>query len=94
MKMMNAKVSRIIAKGFAKFGKSFRKSNFGFPLLEKKIKMPIMESKNERRRGKIAGPGSVNLPMGSLIEREKTQTPTKRKNNPPARSSFMAAFSL
>jgi hypothetical protein len=53
-----------------------------------------MESNRERTSGKIAGPGWVNLPIGSFIEREKKQTPTKRKNNPPAWSLFIAAFSL
>jgi hypothetical protein len=38
----------------------------------------MMESNRERTSGKIAGPGWVNLPIGSLIERKKKQIPTKR----------------
>jgi hypothetical protein len=94
MKKMNAKVSRIIARGLAKFSKSFAQSIFGFPLLEENFKRPIMESNRERTSGKIAGPGWVNLPIGSLIEREKKQIPTKRKNNPPARSLFITDYNL
>jgi hypothetical protein len=86
MKIMNAKVSRIMAKGFFKLSKSFAQSILGFPLLEKNIKRPMMESNKERTSGKIAGPGWVNLPIpiGSLTERKKKQIPTRRKNNPPA----------
>ena len=79
MKKMNAKVSRIIARGLAKFSKSFAQSIFGFPLLEEKIKRPIMESNKERTSGKIAGPGWVNLPIGSLIERKKNKSQQKEK---------------
>jgi hypothetical protein len=84
MKIMNARVSRIMVRGFAKFSRSLAQSFFGFPLLEKNIKRPIRQSNEERTSGKIAGPGWVNLPIGSLIERKKKQIPTKRKNNPPA----------
>ena len=94
MKTMNARVSRMIARGFAKFSKSFAQSILGFPLLEKNSKRPIMERNKARTSGKIAGPGWVNLPIGSLIEREKKQIPTRRKNNPPAWSLFIAANNL
>jgi hypothetical protein len=53
-----------------------------------------MESNNERISGKMAGPGWVNLPIGSLIEMKKKQIPTKRKNNPPAWSLFITDFNL
>ncbi len=51
--------------GFAKLPKSSASSIFDFPLLEKKIKPPIMESNRERISGKTAAPGWVILPMGS-----------------------------
>lgn len=94
MKIMKARVSRIMARGFAILSRSSARSIFGFPLLEKKIKTPIRESNRERISGKIAGPGWVNLPIGSLIERERKQMPTKRKNNPPAWSLFIIIESL
>ena len=79
MRKMNAKVSRMIARGFAKFSKSFAQSIFGFSLPEKKIKRPMMERNRERTSGKIAGPGWVNLPIGSLIERKKNKSQQKGK---------------
>jgi hypothetical protein len=54
----------------------------------------MRESNRERISGKIPGPGWVNLPMGSLKERERKQRPTKRKNNPPAWSLFIIIESL
>jgi hypothetical protein len=54
----------------------------------------MMESNRERTSGKIAGPGWVNLPIGSLTERKKKQIPTKRKNNPPTCSFFMTGYNL
>ncbi len=94
MKIMNASVSRMMARGFAKFSRPLAQSILAFPLLEKKFKRPIRQSNKERRSGKIAGPGWVNSPIGSLIERKKKQIPTKRKNNPPAWWLFMVAYNL
>jgi hypothetical protein len=53
-----------------------------------------MESRMERERGKSAEPGSARVPIGSLIEREKTKTPTKRKNKPPMWSFVMVVPAL
>jgi hypothetical protein len=94
MKIMKERVSRMMARGFAKLSGFCARPIFGFPLLEKKIKIPIRESNRERISGKIAGPGWVNLPIGRLMERERKQMPTKRKNNPPARSLFIIFESL
>jgi hypothetical protein len=94
MRIMKARVSRIMPRGFAKLSRSSARSIFGAPLLEKKMKTPMRESNRERISGNIPGPGWVNLPMGSLKERERKKMPTKRKNNPPAWSLFIIIESL
>ena len=91
---MKARVRRMIAKGFAKFSKSFAQAISDLPLLENRIKIPMMESNKERTRGKIPGPGWVILPIGSVSEREKKQIPTIRKNIPPARSLSITCSNL
>ncbi len=65
MKIMKARVKRMIVKGFSEFSRSFALLVFCFSLPEKKMRMPITVSKRERTSGKIPGPGWVNLPTGS-----------------------------